>query len=1032
MAKKSSLTQDEIRLIMNVESTEAQQDIHKLTKEIKDLEKMNRDYRKEMMKLEMQGKKNTKAWKNLNDVVNENSQKINKSRAMVSELEKTLSVTDLTMGQLKKQAQQLQRVLDNTSKSLNPEEYAETEKRLAGVKGRMGELKNEAKGMSSMIQYRGGIAAFLGNVYTKVAQFAVDGLKKVKEFITASTDMAAKAEGIDHAFNRIANKDYLKSLRTQTKGLISDFTLMQSSVRAENFGIPLQQLGKYLEFAQNRARDTGESVDYLVNSIVDGIGRKSPLILDNLGISTVRLQEEMKKTGDFAKAVGNIVDEEMAKAGPAIDTATDAATRKKVAWENLMLATGKYFTGFRSGWDNIVTKFAEGVADIISKGEPVTKTFEDQVKKVASLETEIGPLTSRYEELKTKTSLTEKEQKELNSIMNTIARTIPGVAEKFDRYGNALSINTVKVRAYIAAEKDRLKLMNKDLIDATGKEIKRTEKSVEDLKEKIAKGSYTVRKGGALTAHDETITYSGEEMDRFREQLAVEEDDLELHKAKMKEFTGDFIDDEIEAQKARISKRAEYLKMTKAQLEQEIKNLAEQKSSLEEVAREAYKINFPVGDDDPDGKPAKKTKAERDKEEYDKALKELEAYIAKEKAIIQQKYVDGKITRGQYDWELEQLEMEKLRRNLQIAGLSFEQQQEIEFKLFEMKKQILVQIAETEQEHFKKLQEQRAADAQDQQERNWDNLQKIAAQNMAAYKEEFEKKKEFQRKLTDIATSFGREIGDVTAEFMTNNEMTAKQGLANIALATLDALEATVNMAVVEGAVKALISSGDPITGAIKAAALTAAIRLAFSGAKGLIKASIGKIDGKSQSESASPGTGARVATGRESGGYVDVNRAQDGKYFRALLNPKKRGFVDRPTVIVGDGPAGKSKEWVASNDALENPTVAPIIRLLNEAQQAGNIRTIDLNHLMRSRMAGFAGGGFLYDNPLADTMRETGSTDPSLYIKNNGSIEMELIREMKDLLVYLKNNGVKAPVVLSEFQKQQKLMETSQNIGRK
>ena len=31
-------------------------------------------------------------------------------------------------------------------------------------------------------------------------------------------------------------------------------------------------------------------------------------------------------------------------------------------------------------------------------------------------------------------------------------------------------------------------------------------------------------------------------------------------------------------------------------------------------------------------------------------------------------------------------------------------------------------------------------------------------------------------------------------------------------------------------------------------------------------------------------------------------------------------------TVIVGEGPRGRSKEWVASNAALENPTIAPLI----------------------------------------------------------------------------------------------------------
>ena len=40
-----------------------------------------------------------------------------------------------------------------------------------------------------------------------------------------------------------------------------------------------------------------KSVDFLVNSIVTGIGRKSVLILDNLGLSAVDVNEKFKESG---------------------------------------------------------------------------------------------------------------------------------------------------------------------------------------------------------------------------------------------------------------------------------------------------------------------------------------------------------------------------------------------------------------------------------------------------------------------------------------------------------------------------------------------------------------------------------------------------------------------------------------------------------------------------------------------------------------------------------------------------------------
>ena len=61
----------------------------------------------------------------------------------------------------------------------------------------------------------------------------------------------------------------------------------------------------------------------------------------------------------------------------------------------------------------------------------------------------------------------------------------------------------------------------------------------------------------------------------------------------------------------------------------------------------------------------------------------------------------------------------------------------------------------------------------------------------------------------------------------------------------------------------------------------------------------------------------ATPVTGREKGGpFVDddgtivVKRKQDGKSFPARLDPKKRGFVNRPTVLVGEN--GLTMEFTA------------------------------------------------------------------------------------------------------------------------
>ena len=167
--------------------------------------------------------------------------------------------------------------------------------------------------------------------------FTVD---KIVQFTKEAYKLAGQAQGVYNAFSRLNRPGLLNDLKEATRGTTDELKLMQTAVQASNFKIPLDQLATYLRFATDRAIETGESVDYLVNSLVLGIGRKSPLILDNLSISTVRLREELAKTGDMAKAVGNIIEEEMKKGGDAIETSAVKTQKLGAAWKNFMTSVG--------------------------------------------------------------------------------------------------------------------------------------------------------------------------------------------------------------------------------------------------------------------------------------------------------------------------------------------------------------------------------------------------------------------------------------------------------------------------------------------------------------------------------------------------------------------------------------------------------------------------------------------------------------------------------------------------------------------
>lgn len=218
--------------------------------------------------------------------------------------------------------------------------------------------------MSATLRKVGGVIA---------AAFSV---QQVLAFGKEVTALAAKAEGVERAFRRVGNPQLLADLRKATRGTVTDLQLMQNAVKASNFDIPLKNLASLFAFAQARARETGESVDFLVDSIILGIGRKSPLILDNLGISAVQLREKFKglsaeqaSVGDIAQAVGEIADEAMKKMGAQADTAADSMAQLEASTTNLKVALGKLISEEAAGVSSFFASLANSLTTVITEND---------------------------------------------------------------------------------------------------------------------------------------------------------------------------------------------------------------------------------------------------------------------------------------------------------------------------------------------------------------------------------------------------------------------------------------------------------------------------------------------------------------------------------------------------------------------------------------------------------------------------------------------------------------------------------------
>ena len=199
------------------------------------------------------------------------------------------------------------------------------------------------------------------------AASAINGLTSaISTAMTEGTRMANEMEGVRAAFKRLDQPGLLDNLREATHGTVNDLELMKQAVKFDNFNLSLEQMGTMLAFAQQQAKDTGQDVGYLVDSIVTGLGRKSLPILDNLGLSATEIKDRMKETGDMTKAVADIIQERMEAAGGYVETASDRAAKATADLENAMTSLGETFAPLVGASDSLWSSIKIGAINALN------------------------------------------------------------------------------------------------------------------------------------------------------------------------------------------------------------------------------------------------------------------------------------------------------------------------------------------------------------------------------------------------------------------------------------------------------------------------------------------------------------------------------------------------------------------------------------------------------------------------------------------------------------------------------------------
>jgi hypothetical protein len=284
----------------------------------------------------------------------------------------------------------LKSVIEVTS---NPAKLRQLSAEYKNIKTQLDAATRSAYQLDSALKTKGGTVNTLSSQFGKLygAVQAVVGAAIVRQVVDLTLELAklaGNAEGIERAFRRSfpAATATLQQLRDATKGTVGDVELMQRTLQATNLGVSVRELPVLFEFAATRAQQTGESVDYLVDSIVRGIGRKSPLILDNLGLSATRLKEKFdgaalasQSVADVTRGVAEIAREELEKMGGFVETSAQKVDQLTAAWVTLKTELAKRIDS--SGVIDFFKTQIQNVSELI-KGS--TNSLIDQAKELGA------------------------------------------------------------------------------------------------------------------------------------------------------------------------------------------------------------------------------------------------------------------------------------------------------------------------------------------------------------------------------------------------------------------------------------------------------------------------------------------------------------------------------------------------------------------------------------------------------------------------------------------------------------------------
>ncbi|MDY6148518.1 MAG: SHOCT domain-containing protein [Porphyromonas sp.] len=1058
------LSEDVIAATIAINTAEAQTEIHTLVERNKELKKESQEVAKELKKLEKNGEQGSEKYKELSAAVRENNKQMADNKEKIASLTDSIDKQGLSMNQMRNRARELKAELDGMNRVQNPEKFDALTKKL-------GEYQNAMKGASSggrklsdelsslpgpagaAVQSVKGVAQamklLIANPVGVVIMAAVLAFQALKLAIKGSDDGSTKFAATLSFFGNIV-KTCLR--------ILTEFFVMLKNIATLNFEGVRENAQAIKELTTSMVDNATAAYEATVqmDAYNDVINRNNDLIL----INDARINELRETVTDTSKTI-----EERQKASEEVLARQEDSFKRRVAnatmeMDNFMLQEKNLMDAIRR---HDKTKYNEMLKyiELVKSGKEITIA---QREAMANLMNDITTGLDRADE-ETKTRLR-------------------GIFNQYNEINaQYFSARRKDIKASVALEKEQQAERERKAQEAASKakeliqkryeaEALALEKLILEEKKRYEAGEMSLQE-----YNDKVVELTRRSVEKQLSIKGLEEKTRLSLLGKLADMDIKAKDEENNRLKAQDAQRLQLLKKS---YEEEAKNLQRHNEDLSLLLQQRLRDGLISQEQhDNEARLLALNLADALRKlwlDYDQDLHDLEVshYLSKVELVEESEEKIRQLTRASMDKQAEIYQqaisaVAEFRR--QNALMTTEEEHDLMVKgieaTYRARLALLKQSGASEEEILRLQQAKEEAIRRAKEDKDIYRLRAKQALGTATLweqatlemqmleqmhrdglisEEEYQlaRKKIIVRTYTDamnqvaaLASSAMQAMQDAEMASIENRysaEVAAAEGNSD-KLAEIENRKEAEKMDIqkkyadVQFAVKIaeIISNTavsimqgyaqlGPVAGSV------AAVMLGVTGAAQLAtaKAERDRVKNLRPDGSSGGGISTRVAIGREEGGHIDVERAQDGKRFRAAFSPLKRGYVDRPTVIVGEGAPGSSREWVASNAALKNPTIAPVIDLLNHAQSAGTIRYIDFNQLYHARVLGRESGGFVTS--------EKGTAPTYL---TTPKVNDPLIEKLTRAIDRLNAEGVKAAVVYNELERKQNLLHRSREAAR-